>query len=65
MRGNILAQSFYAQGTRFLDISDPTNPRQIAYYRPADGRAWAPYWHRDVIFIADNTRGVDIVKLGT
>jgi hypothetical protein len=63
VRGNILAQSFYAQGTRFLDISDPTNPTQIAYYRPADGRAWAPYWHRDVVFIADNTRGVDIVRL--
>lgn len=63
VRGNILVQSFYAQGTHFLDVSDPTNPTQIAYYRPGDARAWAPYWHRGYVFIADNTRGVDILKL--
>jgi hypothetical protein len=64
VQGNILAQAFYAQGTRFLDISDPTNPTQIAYFRPGDGRAWAPYWHRGYVFVADNTRGVDILRLG-
>jgi hypothetical protein len=63
VRGNILAQSFYSQGTRFLDVSDPTNPTQIAYYRPADTTAWAPYWHRGLVYVADNTRGVDILKL--
>ncbi|HEV2778056.1 MAG TPA: hypothetical protein VGX25_01520 [Actinophytocola sp.] len=63
VRGNILAQAFYAQGTRFLDISDPTNPTQIAYFRPGDGRAWAPYWHRGLVFVADNLRGVDILRL--
>lgn len=65
VKGNILVQAFYAQGVRFLDISDPTNPTQIAYYRPGDGRAWAPYWHRGLIFVADNLRGVDILKLGS
>jgi hypothetical protein len=63
VRGNILVQSFYSQGTRFLDVSDPTNPTQIAYYRPGDALAWAPYWHRGLIYVADNTRGVDILKL--
>lgn len=63
VQGKILVQAFYAQGVRFLDISDPTNPTQIAYYRPGDGRAWAPYWHRGYVFVADNTRGVDILKL--
>jgi hypothetical protein len=63
VRGNILVQSFYSQGTRFLDVSDPTNPTQIAYYRPGDALAWAPYWHRGLVYVADNTRGVDIIKL--
>lgn len=62
---NILAQSFYSQGTRFLDISDPTNPTQIAYFRPGDASSWAPYWHRGLIYVADNTRGVDILRLDT
>jgi hypothetical protein len=63
VRGTILVQSFYAQGTRFIDVSDPTNPVQIAYHRPADARAWAPYWHRGLVYVADNTRGVDILRL--
>jgi hypothetical protein len=63
VQGNVLVQSFYGQGTRFLDVSDPTNPRQIAYYRPGDARAWAPYFHRGYVYIADNVRGIDIVKL--
>ncbi|WP_194819724.1 LVIVD repeat-containing protein [Nocardia sp. XZ_19_385] len=63
IQDKILVQSFYAQGTRFLDITDPAAPRQIAYYRPADAAAWAPYWHRGLVYIADNTRGVDILDL--
>ncbi|AHH97055.1 hypothetical protein KALB_3691 [Kutzneria albida DSM 43870] len=60
---HVLVQSFYAQGTRFLDVSDPTNPRQIAYFRPADASSWAPYWHHGYVYVADHTRGVDILKL--
>ncbi|QIS12714.1 LVIVD repeat-containing protein [Nocardia arthritidis] len=63
VQDKILVQSFYAQGTRFLDVSDPTNPQQIAYYRPADARSWAPYWHRGLVYVADNTRGIDILQL--
>ncbi|WUV56263.1 hypothetical protein OG371_02905 [Amycolatopsis sp. NBC_01480] len=63
VRGHVLVQSFYAQGTRFLDVSDPTNPRQIAYFRPADASSWAPYWHDGYVYVADHARGVDILKL--
>nr|WP_157528778.1 hypothetical protein [Kibdelosporangium sp. MJ126-NF4] len=63
VEGKVLVQSFYGQGTRFLDISDPTNPRQIAYHRPADGRSWYPAWHKGYVFVADGTRGIDVLKL--
>jgi hypothetical protein len=63
VRGNILVQSFYSQGTRFLDISDPTNPRQIAYHRAADAQSWQPVWHNGLVYVADNTRGIDVLKL--
>ncbi|MFF4600632.1 LVIVD repeat-containing protein [Amycolatopsis sp. NPDC001319] len=63
LRDHVLVQSFYSQGTRFLDVSDPTNPRQIAYFRPADASSWAPYWHDGYVYVADNVRGVDVLKL--
>ncbi|MFL6051551.1 MAG: LVIVD repeat-containing protein [Actinoallomurus sp.] len=58
----ILVQSFYTQGTRFLDVRDPAHPRQVAYYRPADAMSWAPYWHDGYVYVADNTRGIDILR---
>jgi hypothetical protein len=59
----ILAYSWYDQGTRFVDVSDPTNPIQVAYYRPDDGVSWAPYFHRGYVYVADHGRGVDILRL--
>ncbi|MUN36528.1 LVIVD repeat-containing protein [Actinomadura litoris] len=62
VRDGVIAQSFYSQGTRFLDVRDPTNPRQIAYYRPADAASWQPYWHGRYVYVADNTRGIDVLE---
>jgi hypothetical protein len=57
----VFANAFYEQGVRFLDLSDPADIRQIGWYRPADANVWAPYWHKGHVFVADFTRGVDIV----
>ncbi|WP_329521286.1 LVIVD repeat-containing protein [Spirillospora sp. NBC_01491] len=62
VRDGVLVQSFYSQGTRFLDVRDPTNPRQLAYYRPADAASWQPYWHGKYVYVADNTRGIDVLQ---
>ncbi len=57
----VMAWAFYGQGTRFLDVSDPRHIRQIGYYRPDNGTAWAAYWHKGYVFVADNDRGVDVL----
>ncbi|GGP47224.1 hypothetical protein GCM10010185_18730 [Saccharothrix coeruleofusca] len=59
----IVAYSWYQQGTRFLDITDPTAPRQVGYWRPEGAVSFAPYWHRGRVFLADLARGVEILKL--
>ncbi|MCO1580856.1 hypothetical protein M8C13_34380 [Crossiella sp. SN42] len=59
----VVAYSFYGQGTRFLDVSDPARPFQIAYYRPEAAVSFSPYWHKGRAYIADIARGVEIVKL--
>lgn len=58
----LLAYSFYGQGTRFLDASDPTDIRQVGYYRPDDGNSFAAYFHDGLVYVADNGRGVDILR---
>ncbi len=65
VQDNVVAYSWYAQGTRFLDVSDPTDPIQIAYYRPDGGVSWAPYFHGDYIYVADHSRGVEVLRLTT
>jgi hypothetical protein len=63
LRDGIAASAWYTQGVRFLDVRDPANPIQIAYFRPLDANAWAPYFRGDHVFIADGTRGIDIIRL--
>jgi hypothetical protein len=54
--------AWYGQGTRFLDISKPANPIQVAYYRPANGNVWASYLYKGYIYTADQGRGVDVLR---
>jgi hypothetical protein len=59
---NLIAYSWYDQGTRILDVSNPAKPIQVAYYRPDGGVSWAPYFHRGYIYVADHERGVEVLK---
>ena len=61
--GSTVAYAWYGEGTRFLDISDPENPTQFAYWRPDDGIVWASYMHKGYVYTADRTRGVDVLRL--
>ncbi|QWF79761.1 hypothetical protein [Amycolatopsis sp. CA-230715] len=59
----IVAYSWYEQGTRFLDISNPAKPIQVAYWRPEGSTSFAPYWHKGRVFLADLSRGVEVLSL--
>jgi hypothetical protein len=61
--GSTVTYAWYGEGTRFLDISDPANPTQFAYWRPDDGVVWASYMHEGFVYTADRTRGVDVLRL--
>ncbi len=74
VRGNLVAQAFYEQGIRFVDVSDPANPVQTGWARVPvrDATADAPaivssdtsaaYWHGDYVYASDYQRGVDIYQ---
>jgi hypothetical protein len=62
----LLAQGWYDQGVRFLDISDPREIKQVAYYATT-GTFWAAYFApRDpsVVYALDTTSGIDVLRLG-
>jgi hypothetical protein len=61
--GSTVAYAWYGEGTRFLDISDPAKPRQIAYWRPDDTLVWASYFRKGYVYTADHVRGIDVLKL--
>jgi len=61
--GSTVAYAWYGEGTRFLDISDPAKPRQIAYWRPEDTLVWASYFRKGYVYTADHVRGIDVLKL--
>jgi hypothetical protein len=61
IKDRILSMSFYSQGSRFLDITDPTAPTEIAYFRPGTG-SWATYPHKGLYYSADRN-GVFILRL--
>jgi hypothetical protein len=67
-RDGIAAVGWYEQGVRFLDVTDPSDIRQIGYYLPADGATWAAYWvpgSTDLVYTADPARGLDVLRIST
>ncbi len=61
----VVAIAFYGQGTRFLDMRNPKDIKQVGFFRPDDANTWAAYWRPGgYLFVADNARGVDILKIG-
>ena len=62
LANGLIAYGWYGQGTRILDIDDPRNPIQVAYFRPDGGNVWASYWYGDYVIVADNARGIDVLK---
>jgi len=58
----VLAWGFYGQGTRFLDVSNPRRIRQVGYFRPDGASTWGAYFHKGYVFVADNNRGIDVIR---
>ena len=65
-RDGLVAVGWYEQGVRLLNIEDPTNIEQVGYFLPPGGAAWGAYWSptaKDVLYVIDNKRGVDVLRV--
>jgi hypothetical protein len=63
---DVVADSFYEGGVRFLDISDNKAMRQVGWFRPSDGGAAQVVYvpgRPDLVYVSDFYRGLDIVRI--
>ncbi len=64
--GNLMYQSNYGAGLRILDITDPTNPVEIAFFdnSPYGGASWSnyPYFKSGVVVMTSTGDGLFIVR---
>lgn len=63
---DIVAQGWYEQGTRFLDVSDPTDIRQIGFFSAPNAVTWAAYFAPNdpsIVYSLDASHGIDVLRL--
>jgi hypothetical protein len=69
VQGSTVAQAWYAQGLRLIDVSNARDVRQIGYYRVATGNAetdslsWDVAWRGNLVYLFDMNRGIEILRL--
>ncbi len=63
----LMASSWYSGGTSVVDFTNPTEPKEVAFYDVADGgpgnpraNTWATYWYNGFFYANDIGRGVEI-----
>jgi len=62
----VVADSFYEGGVRFLDVSDRRVMRQVGWFRPSDGGAAQVVYvpgRPDLVYVSDFYRGLDVVRI--
>jgi hypothetical protein len=57
----ILVSSAYGSGTSVVNLTDPTSPREIAFYDMRSNQ-WSTYWYNGLIVANDISRGVDTLR---
>jgi LVIVD repeat len=68
LENNIVAQGWYEQGTRFLDVSNAEKIRQIGYYFLPTSATWAAHFAptdptKSTVYVLDASHGIDVLKI--
>ncbi len=64
----LVAQGWYEEGTRFLDVSDPKNIKQVGYWIPAKGETWSAIFAPtdptgQTVYALDVVRGLEVLHV--
>jgi hypothetical protein len=58
-----LAVTWFTGGVSVLDLSEPTAPKEVAYFQAKDSWTYSALWHRDRLYTNDMGRGVDVFSI--
>ena len=58
----LMVVAWIAGGTTVIDVSDPLAVREVAHYRPDDAVTMSSYWYRGLIYVADFSRGLEVLE---
>jgi hypothetical protein len=66
-RGGLVAQGWYEQGVRFLDVSAPADIRQVGFWVPQKSLMWGALYpptdpSGEIVYALDNLRGIDVLR---
>ncbi|MFS1515101.1 LVIVD repeat-containing protein [Bacillus sp. SCS-151] len=62
VRGNTLYLSYYAGGVLAVDITDASNPTEIARYTPENSDIWGVFVDRNYILASDIGNGLKVLQ---
>jgi hypothetical protein len=67
-RDGLVANAWYEEGTRFLDVSDPKHIKQIGYWIPAKGETWSALFAPNdptgqTVYALDFVRGIEVLHV--
>ena len=67
-RGGLVAQGWYEGGTRFVDVTNPSDIKQVGYWIPDKNVTWGAYYaptdpSGEIVYALDNARGVDVIRV--
>lgn len=62
--GGLLAAGYYEWGTRIVQVASDGSMSEYGWFLPSDGYTSAAYWiTRDVVYVADYVRGLDVIHV--
>jgi hypothetical protein len=75
-QSGIVAQGYYQQGLRLIDVRDPKNLKQFGYFTAGATEVWDAYWaperkadgtvtgrKTNIVYTVDAARGVDVYEV--
>ncbi len=60
---NAVAVTWFTAGISVIDLTDPLQPTEAAYFDSDDSASYSALWHGEYLFSNDHMRGVDVLQI--